>query len=72
MNVSVTQNYELKKICDLCEMPDGGLVIGAGAGPNDVFGTNCELICNARLGGEQPCDKTKIAKVQEVSYVEFS
>ncbi|GFR72793.1 ester hydrolase C11orf54-like protein [Elysia marginata] len=59
------KNYEIKKICDLCEMPNGGLVIGAGAGPNHVFGWNCELICNARLGGEEPCDKTKISRVQD-------
>ena len=48
-------------------MPEGGLVIGAGAGPNHVFGVNLELICNARLGGEQPCDKSKVSKVKEVS-----
>ncbi|RUS77855.1 hypothetical protein EGW08_014368 [Elysia chlorotica] len=59
------KNYELQKICDLCEMPSGGLVIGAGAGPNDVFGYNCEFICNARLGGDCPSDKSKISKVKE-------
>ncbi|GFO09933.1 ester hydrolase c11orf54-like protein [Plakobranchus ocellatus] len=59
------KNYEVKNICDLCEMPQGALVLGAGAGPNSVFGTNCELICNARTGTERACDKTKIAKVQE-------
>ncbi|KAK6071146.1 hypothetical protein SCUP234_09849 [Seiridium cupressi] len=68
---NLSAKYDLLTISELMEMPrEGGLLIGAGAGPFHELGTNCELMPNLAYGSAsgslgQLRNCTRYAKVEE-------
>lgn len=55
------KKYTFAQVSELGDLP-GSFLIGAGAGPCHNVGTNCELICNIKLG-EGSNNKSHIVKV---------
>jgi len=56
------KSYNLKKIAETCELPNGFL-LGPGAGPWPVVGCNCEMVANCSFANEQPKLGNRIAKI---------
>ncbi|CAD5231414.1 unnamed protein product [Bursaphelenchus xylophilus] len=59
--------YNLKSICDLCELPNGS-VFGPGAGPRTSVGVNCEMVADANFG--EGTVNSKIGKIDGQSFVQ--
>ncbi|CAD5223783.1 unnamed protein product [Bursaphelenchus okinawaensis] len=59
--------YNLKSICDLCDLPNGS-VFGPGAGPRTSVGVNCEMVADANFS--QGTVNTRIGKISGDSFVQ--